>query len=149
MNSYDAEIIDPLGNKTKIKWEGGRYSDDSIWWATAETNAAKYLLGYKETITDPYGSVTVREWSTTRNGYDASRNLISFHEALKDAAGNVIYTTDRVSSTYTGDNLTGYSQSSRDGYGNISIANWEGTYNNNNRLTEPNHRSLDAFSILQ
>ncbi|MEK7812206.1 MAG: hypothetical protein AAB296_00470, partial [Candidatus Desantisbacteria bacterium] len=134
MVAYDAEVIDSLGNTTRIEWRNGAYSSDSVWWADNNSNAGKYLLGYTETITDPYGTTTMREWSTTRDAYNSAKKYLSYHEIVKNAIGNVTSTTDWSKPTYDGDNVTGYHQVTRDSYGNIYTTDWTGVYSKANRL---------------
>ncbi|NQT75977.1 MAG: hypothetical protein HQ566_05590, partial [Candidatus Omnitrophica bacterium] len=134
LGSYDSEIIDPLGNITKILWRNGKYSSDSVWWAGSDTNAGKYLLGYTEIITDPYGATTVREWSTTRNGYDGKK-LSIYDEVLKDATGSVISSSSWSNPTYEGDTLTGYHQETTDAYGNVTISNWSAEFEGERMLS--------------
>ncbi|MDP2910891.1 MAG: hypothetical protein Q8N76_00930, partial [Candidatus Omnitrophota bacterium] len=134
MVAYDAEVIDALGNTTRIEWRNGTYSSDSVWWADNNSNAGKYLLGYTETITDPYGTTTMREWSTTRDAYNSAKKYLSYHEIVKNAIGNVTSTTDWSKPTYDGDNVTGYHQVTRDSYGNAYTTDWTGVYNKANRL---------------
>ncbi|MFC1623722.1 cysteine peptidase family C39 domain-containing protein, partial [Candidatus Omnitrophota bacterium] len=128
--SYDAEIRDSLGNATKIRWFDGVYSGDSIWWAGPNTSAGKYLLGYKEIITDPYGTTTMRDWSTTRDSYGSDRKLSTYSDVIKDATGNIISTSIWSDLTYEGSNLTGYHQEAKDAYGNVTISDWDGEFKN-------------------
>jgi len=136
LTSYSADILDPMGNATRVSWYDAVYSSDSVWWASNETNAGKYLLGYKEMITDAYGTVTMREWSTTKEGYDAARKVINYHEVLKDGLGNVVSTSDWSKGVYDGDKVKSYHQVTKDAYGNVSALDWEGEYNDNNFITK-------------
>ncbi|MDO8603675.1 MAG: cysteine peptidase family C39 domain-containing protein, partial [Candidatus Omnitrophota bacterium] len=132
--SYDAEIVDALGNVTKIQWRNGTYSPDSVSFADATTNAGKYLLGYTETVTDPYGSTTIREWSTTREAYNSDKKATSYHEVNRDAVGNIVSQSDWYNPTYNGDNLMKYYQVTQDANGNIYNTEWNGVYNEMGRI---------------
>ncbi|MDP8229785.1 MAG: cysteine peptidase family C39 domain-containing protein, partial [Candidatus Gorgyraea atricola] len=134
MTSYDADIADSLGNTTQIQWRNGRYSDDSVWWAGSNTSAGKYLLGYTEIITDAYGTTMVRDWSTTRDSYDSQKRATSYTEIVKDATGSILSTTQWSSPTYEGDHLTGYHQETMDGYGNITLTDWDGKFERGHML---------------
>src|SRR5207249_5731250 len=46
MTSYDAETVDSQGNKTKVLWQSGAYTDDSVYYATDQTHARKLVTGY-------------------------------------------------------------------------------------------------------
>jgi len=132
--SYDAEVIDSPGNVTRIQWRNGVYSDDSVWWASSDSNAGKYMLGYTETTTDPYGTTTIREWSTAREAYDSAKKVTSYSEIMKDALGNILSSSQWSGGVYDGDNLTSYHQETTDSYGNIYITDWQGAYNDGGRI---------------
>ncbi|MCX5692590.1 MAG: cysteine peptidase family C39 domain-containing protein [Candidatus Omnitrophica bacterium] len=134
MTSYDAEVIDALGNVTKIQWRNATYSPDSVWWADPGTSAGKYLLGYAETVTDPYGTTNMREWSATRDAYNDAKKITSYREILKDALGNITSISDLSGAIYDGDNMTGYHQVVRDSYGNLYTTDWSSKFNKANRI---------------
>ncbi|MDP8230458.1 MAG: cysteine peptidase family C39 domain-containing protein, partial [Candidatus Gorgyraea atricola] len=129
MVSYDAEIVDALGNVTRVQWRNGTYSPDS------SSIGNRYLIGYTETTTDAYGSTSIREWSTTRDAYDDKGRATQHHEVTKDALGNIISTSDWSSPSYEGDNMTGYHQETKDSYGNLYITDWSATFNEMGRIT--------------
>ncbi|MBU4590706.1 MAG: hypothetical protein KKG01_07260, partial [Candidatus Omnitrophica bacterium] len=141
LTSYNADVTDSFGSVSNIQWRNGRYSDDSVWWASSDTNAGKYLLGYTEIITDPYGTTIVRDWSTDRSSYNSDKRVLSYNEIVKDAAGNILSTTDWSGGIYDGDNLVGYHQKSTDAYGNITITDWDGKFEKE-RMT--GSHSIDA-----
>ncbi|MDP2921394.1 MAG: cysteine peptidase family C39 domain-containing protein, partial [Candidatus Omnitrophota bacterium] len=130
LTSYDAEVIDPKGNITKINWYDAVYSPDSVWWADSTTKAGKYMLSYKEIITDPQGTVIQREWSTAKENYDSLKRPMTYRETIKDAIGNTISTSDWSNGIYDGDKLKSYHQVTKDAYGNVSTLDWEAEYNN-------------------
>jgi hypothetical protein len=127
--SYDAEIIDPVGNVTGIHWYDAVYSPDSSSWGN------KFILSYKETITDPYGSVATREWLTTREGYDSAGKISTYNEIMKDALGNIISSLDWTNGQYEDNRVKSYHQTTTDAYGNVSELDWEGTYNQHTFIT--------------
>nr|MBC8473308.1 hypothetical protein [Candidatus Omnitrophota bacterium] len=128
LTSYDADVTDSFGSVSKIRWRSGRYSSDSVWWAGSDTNAGKYLLGYTEIITDPYGTTIVRDWSTDRSSYGGDKKVLSYNEIVKDATGNILSTTAWSGGTYDGDNLVGYHQESEDAYGNVTVTDWDAEF---------------------
>ncbi|MFA5389318.1 MAG: cysteine peptidase family C39 domain-containing protein, partial [Candidatus Omnitrophota bacterium] len=132
--SYDSEMTDMFGNRTTVRWCDAVYSDDSIWWAGSDTNAGKYLLGYKEITTDSSGATTVREWSTARSGYDGKK-LSNYNEIFKDAAGSVVSTSIWSDPVYDGDTLMAYHQKTTDSYGNVTLNEWSGTFENKKMLS--------------
>ncbi|MFH1076633.1 MAG: cysteine peptidase family C39 domain-containing protein, partial [Pseudomonadota bacterium] len=134
MFSYDADITDSFGSVTNIQWRNGRYSDDSVWYGGGEGSIlGKYLTGYTEIITDPYGTTMVREWSTTRDSYD-DKKVSSYSEIMKDASGTILSTSQYSNCTYDGDNLSGYHMESEDAYGNVNITNWDGRFDGDRML---------------
>ncbi|MEK6732302.1 MAG: cysteine peptidase family C39 domain-containing protein, partial [Candidatus Omnitrophota bacterium] len=146
MTSYDAEVIDALGNVTKIQRRNATYSPDSVWWADSTTNAGKYLLSYIEAITDPYGTTNIRGWSTTRDAYNSAKKYTSYHEIVWDALGNISSTIDWSNPTYDGDDLTSYHQITKDSYGNIYTTDWKATYKDHKLISvvsEDSQENLD------
>ncbi|MBU1912482.1 MAG: hypothetical protein KKB22_02990, partial [Candidatus Omnitrophica bacterium] len=134
--SYDADIRDSFGNITKLNWFDAVYSPDSVWWAGSDTNAGKYLLGYKEIVIDPYGTVSMREWSTARDSYGADKKVINYHEVLKDGLGNVVSTSDWSKGVYDGDKVKSYHQVTKDAYGNVSSLDWSGEYTDKGSISK-------------
>ena len=136
LTSYDADIADVMGNITRVNWYDASYSPDSVWWAGSDTNAGKFLLGYKEIVIDPYGTVTMREWSTARDGYGAAKKVINYHEVLKDGLGNVVSTSDWSKGVYDGDKVKSYHQVTKDAYGNVSSLDWSGDYTDKGSISK-------------
>ena len=58
MTDYEADVIDPQGNTSHIKWSGGTYTADSEFYGSSETNANKNITGYVQEITDEFGNTT-------------------------------------------------------------------------------------------
>ncbi|MBU1853416.1 MAG: hypothetical protein KJ957_05180, partial [Candidatus Omnitrophica bacterium] len=121
--SYNTEITDALGNVSGIYHYGREYSGN-------------FLIGYKEITTDPYGTVIMREWSTTGDDYDSAGRVSAYHEVIKDALGNAISISDQSDVKYEGNNIKSYHQVTKDAHGNVNTLDWEATYNQQNLLAE-------------
>ncbi|MBU4149128.1 MAG: hypothetical protein KKB52_02110, partial [Candidatus Omnitrophica bacterium] len=149
LSSYDSEIIDAHGNVTKVDWYGAEYAPGSIWYAGAATNANKFLLGYREIITDPYGTITTREWSAAMDAYKKdSKKASSYKETMKDALGGIISISTTTDVEYDDDRVKSYHQVSEDTWGNLTTLDWEAIYTKDSLLasvlTKENSASRDG-----
>lgn len=85
LTNYDSETTDSLGNKTYVKWYGATYTNDSVFYATDETNASKLITAYNQEIVDSFGNHSKIEWS---NGEYDGKLLINYNETYTDIRGN-------------------------------------------------------------
>lgn len=118
LTSYDATLKDKMGNVTKLFWYGATYSADSVYYATATTNASKSLAEYTLKEIDPAGNVKLTQWKAV--SYEG-KYLRAFSQTIED---NVYGTASfkRSNITYAGNNPGQLSSYHEEGIGTDNLA---------------------------
>jgi hypothetical protein len=85
LTSYESDTTDPQGNITHVKWNGGTYTNDSVFYADSTTHANKNLISYQQETTDSLGNVSKTDWN---NAHYDGKLLIDYQEKDTDIRGN-------------------------------------------------------------
>jgi hypothetical protein len=143
LTDYQAKTTDALGNTSFIKWAGGEYTADSVFYATDYTHADKNVVGYIQTTTDHFGNVTEVKWTGGRYN---DKLLTDYHQVTIDHRGNMS-TKDWSGATYDANNqIKSFTEIETDIYGNTRQRAWSGgTYIKNSAWRE----DLDKDGLAQ
>ncbi|MCK4802730.1 hypothetical protein KAS33_03580, partial [bacterium] len=139
LESYEAESVDQFGKLTKEHWQAEGYTEDSVFYATDETNADQFLTNWTVTITDPYDSILTVKYSDAEY---TGKHLTSYHKKITDCCGhttNIEWSCN--AKDYDSDkNLTKYHEEITDPFDNFTVRDWKGTYDGE-RLTSSTEES--------
>jgi hypothetical protein len=80
LTGYDATVKDNLGNVSRMAWSG-KYTADSIFYGSDDTNANKRFSEYTVVEYDPAGNMRTTEWHA---GYYDGKMLRDFNECIDD-----------------------------------------------------------------
>ena len=86
VTDYEAEITDYKGRKTYTNWSDAEYTDDSVFYADEDTNAAKKLTRFKEIVIDHQDNITSKVRSDIE--YNQNNLMTAYNETVIDKFGN-------------------------------------------------------------
>jgi hypothetical protein len=132
--AYDANLADSLGNVTKLSWYGAKYTEDSLFYGSAQTNANKNLTEYYLKEIDPAGNERTTHWQAL--SYEG-KLLRAFSQTIEDKLyGNVSFTRSQIQ--YAGSDPTQATSYHEEGTGtdnlNYSLDRSNITYNDKGQI---------------
>ncbi len=139
LESYEAETVDQFGKLTREHWQAEGYTEDSVFYATDETNADQFLTNWTVTITDPYDSILTVKYSDAQY---TGKHLTSYHKEITDCCGHItnIEWSCNAEDYDSNKNLTKYHEEITDPFDNFTVRDWTGTYDEE-RLTSSEEES--------
>lgn len=118
LTSYEATVMDNLGNINKLDWYGVTYSEDSLFYGNHETKANKNLLEYFLKETDSAGNVKLTHF----DGANFEGKLLrAFHQRIEDSVYG-ISDFNRSDINYENDNPLRPSSYREEGTGTDNLA---------------------------
>jgi len=161
---YDADVMDKLGNTSKVTWYGVKYTPDSVFYGSSETRANKNISEYYLKEVDPAGNATethfygtafegkfLRAFSQTVEDtirgkasfnrsniqYSDPNHVTGYHEE-GTGTDNKAYTSDRTNMAYDDDRLSSYDEvtytTQVDGLKQKTTVNAKFTYKDTNQF---------------
>jgi len=131
--SYEADMVDDLGNITHVFWFGAKYSEDSVWYADDETSANKNIIEYYTKEIDASGNTTETHW--TALNYDGKLVTDFFQEQNHSLYGESFFSRHNIAYINADQVLSYYEQGiGQDGL-NYTVERTESSYNDKDLLT--------------